>query len=214
LAAISLPLREQAMSHSLGGQRGPAEHERRDQIISAAREHFRHYGYSKTTVADLAKAIGLSTAYIYKFFDSKKAIGEAVCSHCLDDIAQAVRSVAEEPKPASERLRRVIIELARQGAALCSANPKMHDIVAAALVEKWQSGKSHEVTLMAIVRRIVQDGREAGEFERKTPLDETCRAILLTLEPINNPILLGQRVDVIEEDAATVAGLVLRSLAP
>jgi hypothetical protein len=90
----------------------------------------------------------------------------------------------------------------------------MHDIVAAALVEKWQSRKSHEVTLMSIVRRIVQDGREAGDFERKTPLDETCRAILLTLEPINNPILLGQRVDVIEEDAATVAGLVLRSLAP
>jgi AcrR family transcriptional regulator len=214
LAAISLPLREQAMSNSLGGQRGPAEHERRDQIISAARDHFRHYGYSKTTVADLAKAIGLSTAYIYKFFDSKKAIGEAVCGLCLGDIAQAVRSVAEEPKPASERLRRVFIELARQGAALCSANPKMHDIVAAALMEKWQSCKSHEVTLMSIVRRIVQDGREAGEFERKTPLDETCRAILLTLEPINNPVLLAQRLEALEEDAATVAGLVLRSLAP
>ena len=67
------------MLNSTDGQRGPAEHERRDQIVAAAREHFRHYGYNKTTVADLAKAIGLSTAYIYKFFDSKKAIGEAVC---------------------------------------------------------------------------------------------------------------------------------------
>jgi len=214
LTAISLPLREQAMSSSPSGQRGPTEHERRDQIISAAREHFRHYGYNKTTVADLAKAIGLSTAYIYKFFDSKKAIGEAACGLCLGDIAQAVRSVAEEPKPASERLRRVFIELARQGAALYFQNRKMHDIVAAALVEKWQSCKSHEATLMSIVRRIVQDGREAGEFERKTPLDETCRAIFLALEPINNPVLLEQRLDVIEEDAATVANLVLRSLAP
>jgi hypothetical protein len=137
-----------------------------------------------------------------------------VCGLCLGDIAQALRSVGEEPKPASERLRRVFIELARQGAALCSANPKMHDIVAAAMVEKWQSCKSHEVTLTSIVRRIVQDGREAGEFERKTPLDETCRAILLALEPINNPILLAQRLEAIEEDAATVASLVLRSLAP
>jgi hypothetical protein len=90
----------------------------------------------------------------------------------------------------------------------------MHDIVAAALMEKWQACKSHEVTLMSIVRRIVQDGREAAEFERKTPLDETCRAILLALEPINNPILLAQRLEVIEEDAATLASLVLRSLAP
>ena len=51
------------------GQRGPAEHERREQIIAAAGEHFRHYGYGKTTVADLGKAIGLSKAYIYKFFE-------------------------------------------------------------------------------------------------------------------------------------------------
>src|SRR5258708_20777107 len=101
------------MSHSLGGRRGPAEHERRDQIITAASEHFRHYGYTKTTVADLAKAIGLSTAYIYKFFDSKKAIGEAVCGICLGEIAAAARAISDEKKPASDRLRRVFLELPR-----------------------------------------------------------------------------------------------------
>ena len=46
------------------GQRGPVEHERREQIIAAADEHFRHYGYQKTTVADLARAIGVSSAYL------------------------------------------------------------------------------------------------------------------------------------------------------
>ena len=51
------------------GHRGPVEHERREQIVKAANEHFRRYGYNKTTVADLANAIGLSTAYIYKFFE-------------------------------------------------------------------------------------------------------------------------------------------------
>ena len=66
-----------------GGQRGPAEHERREQIIRAADEHFRHYGYAKTTVADLAKAIGVSAAYVYRFFESKQAIGEAVCAMTL-----------------------------------------------------------------------------------------------------------------------------------
>ncbi len=159
------------------GQRGPAEHERRDQIITAANEYFRHYGYNKTTVADLAKAIGLSTAYIYKFFDSKKAIGEAVCSICLANIAAAVRAIAEEPKPASDRLRRMFLELARRGADLFFHDRKMHDIVAAALGEKWQSTAGHDRALQTIVRRVVQDGREAGEFERKTPMDEVCRAI-------------------------------------
>ena len=33
------------------GQRGPAEHDRRAQIVEAADAYFRHYGYNKTTVA-------------------------------------------------------------------------------------------------------------------------------------------------------------------
>src|SRR5260370_2275556 len=144
------------MANSPGRQRGPAEHERRDLIISAAREHFRHYGYNKTTVADLAKAIGLSTAYIYKFFDSKKAIGEAVCTICQSEIADAARTIAEEKKPASDRLRRVFLELTRRGAKLFFNDRKMHRILAAALMEKWQSCTNHDTALLAIVRQLVQ----------------------------------------------------------
>ena len=48
--------------------RGPADHDVRDQIVAAATEHFSRYGYEKTTVSDLAKTIGFSKAYIYKFF--------------------------------------------------------------------------------------------------------------------------------------------------
>ena len=90
----------------------------------------------------------------------------------------------------------------------------MHDIVVAALAEKWQCGATHDAALLAVLRSIVQDGRDAGEFERKTPLEETCRAILLILEPIKNPTLLAQRLDTLDADAAAVAALVLRSLSP
>jgi AcrR family transcriptional regulator len=195
------------------GQRGPAEHERREQILVAAGEHFRHYGYNKTTVADLAKAIGLSTAYIYKFFESKKAIGEAVCSLQQHRIEAALSAIADEKKPASERLRRMFIELARGAADLFFHDRKMHDIVSAALSEKWQSILDHNVALNLIVRRVVTEGREAGEFERKTSTDETCRAIVLAMDPIRIPILLELRLNSIEDDAAVLANLVLRSLA-
>ncbi|HEV8693418.1 MAG TPA: TetR/AcrR family transcriptional regulator, partial [Lysobacter sp.] len=42
--------------------RGPADHDVRDQIVAAATEHFSRYGYEKTTVSDLAKAVGFSKA--------------------------------------------------------------------------------------------------------------------------------------------------------
>ena len=42
--------------------RGPLDHSVREQIVEAAFEHFGHYGYEKTTVAELAKSIGFSKA--------------------------------------------------------------------------------------------------------------------------------------------------------
>ncbi|MGO6907884.1 helix-turn-helix domain-containing protein, partial [Rhizobium ruizarguesonis] len=37
-------------------------------ILDAAERLFRHYGYSKTTVADIARDLGMSPANIYRFF--------------------------------------------------------------------------------------------------------------------------------------------------
>ncbi len=196
------------------GQRGPAEHARREQIIEAANEHFRHYGYTKTTVADLAKAIGLSTAYVYKFFESKRAIGEAICARCLGKITSDVEAIAAERAPAADRLRRIFRVLARDGVELFFQDRKLHDIVVAAQAEQWRTIDEQEAALLAIVERIVREGREAGEFERKTPIDETCRAILLVLCPFRHPAILAEKLDTLDADATVVANLVLRSLAP
>ncbi len=82
--------------------RGPLDHSVRDQILDAAMAHFSRYGYEKTTVTDLAKAIGFSKAYIYKFFDSKQAIGEAICASRLEKIMVAVSEAIADAPSASE----------------------------------------------------------------------------------------------------------------
>src|SRR5215468_8962861 len=87
--------------------RGPTEHEVRAQIVDAATEHFSRYGYEKTTVSDLAKAIGFSKAYIYKFFESKQAIGEMICANCLRQIETEVRAAVEGADRPPEKLRRM-----------------------------------------------------------------------------------------------------------
>ncbi len=196
------------------GQRGPAEHERRGQIIRAADEHIRKVGYRRTSVADLARAIGFSTAYIYKFFDSKRAIGEAICAVTLGKIDDALWAVAEGPGSAEARLGQVYRALAEQGRDLFFNERQLHDITLVAVEERWSAIDEHLGALTQIIRRIVLDGREAGEFERKTPIDEVCLAILKTMATFAHPMLLQLELDRLEESAGAVARLVLRSLAP
>jgi AcrR family transcriptional regulator len=194
------------------GHRGPVKHERREQIVKAANEHFRRYGYNKTTVADLANAIGLSTAYIYKFFESKQAIGEAVCAASLGEIASDLRKIARQPKSAAERLRAMYQSVTRQSAELYFNERKLHEIVITACSEKWRPVREREEAMLELIRELVTEGREKGEFERKTPLEETCRAILQTMEPFWHPRLLEEHLDDLDERAAAMANLVLRSL--
>lgn len=197
------------------GQRGPVEHERREQIIAAADQHFRHFGYQKTTVADLARAIDVSSAYVYRFFESKQAIGEAVCLMTLKRMDDQLMAIATEDSPATERLRRFYKCLYEQGIALFFNERRLHDIVVAAVGEGWGSVASHKAAISEALRLIVVDGRERGEFERKTPLDEVCRAIFVTLAPFSHPVLLEQNPrEQIADNAAAVSTLVLRSLAP
>jgi AcrR family transcriptional regulator len=198
----------------LKGQRGPVEHERRDQILDAANVHFRNYGYAKTTVADLAKAVGLSTAYIYKFFESKQAIGEAVCRQALGQVGDELREIANGSKPAASRLRLIYQTVARRGAELCFNDRKLHDLAVTACTERWQSVRDHQARLLEIIRGLLVEGRESGEFERKTPIAETSLAILQTLELFSQPLILEQNIDDPEGRAESVANLVLRSLAP
>ncbi|MHC8294447.1 TetR/AcrR family transcriptional regulator [Pseudomonas sp. LB3P58] len=195
--------------------RGPIDHDIRDQIVAAANEHFSQYGYSKTTVSDLAKAIGFSKAYIYKFFDSKQAIGEAICANCLGEIVVAVeQAINVEDLSPTERFRRLVKTVIATGVNLFFNDRKLYDIAAFAASESWPSTQAYDAQIKRFVLQIVREGREIGEFERKTPLDETVEAIHLALRPFVNPLLLQYNLDFVEVAPTLTSNLILRSLMP
>jgi AcrR family transcriptional regulator len=194
--------------------RGPADHDVRDQIVSAATEHFSRYGYEKTTVSDLAKAIGFSKAYIYKFFESKQVIGEMICANCLRQIETEVSAAVAGTDQPSEKLRRMFKTMTEASLRLFFQDRKLYEIAASAATGRWQAALAYEERIQKLLKDVLQEGRQSGDFERKTPLDETATAIYLVMRPYLNPLLLQHSFDYAEDAPARLAGLVLRSLSP
>jgi AcrR family transcriptional regulator len=194
--------------------RGPADHSVRQQIVEAADEHFSHYGYDKTTVSDLAKAIGFSKAYIYKFFDSKEAIGEAICAQTLNTIIVAVDEAVAGVSTPTEKFRQLFKALVRTSVGLFFNDRKLYDIAAHSAGEGWPSARAYGDRIRQILTEIIREGRDNGEFERKTPLDETVHAIYLVMLPFVNPLLLQHNLNLVEDAPSQLSNLVLRSLAP
>ena len=189
-------------------------HSVRDQVVDAATEHFGHYGYEKTTVSELAKSIGFSKSYIYKFFDSKQAIGEVICTNRLAMIMAIVNSEIADAPSASEKLRRLFRALTEAGSDLFFHDRKLYDIAAVAARDKWPSAEAHEERLRELIEQIIVEGRQAGEFERKTPLDEAAHAIYLVMRPYISPVQLQYNLETAPAAAALLSSLILRSLSP
>lgn len=194
--------------------RGPADHNVRTQIVEAANEHFSQFGYEKSTVSDLAKSIGFSKAYIYKFFESKQAIGEAICANCLRQIQAEVSAAVAETDQPPEKLRRMFKACTEASLGLFFQDRKLYEIAASAATERWKSVVTYEENIRKLLQEVLQAGRQSGDFERKTPLDEATMSIYLVMRPYLSPLLLQYSFDYADDAPAQLSSLVLRSLSP
>jgi len=136
----------------------------RSRIIETAERLFRQYGCHKTTVMDLAKALSMSPANIYRFFHSKDAINEAVCRRLLDELLAVASGTAYRDAPAKERLRTLLAELARQNLERCRTDPALHELLAMATRENWPAVAEHAERMVSILAVIVAGGMKQGEF--------------------------------------------------
>ncbi|MEO1100938.1 MAG: TetR/AcrR family transcriptional regulator [Pseudomonadota bacterium] len=80
----------------------------RECILKAAMERISHYGYSKTTMSEIAKDCGMSAGNIYRFFASKVDIAEAMARKFNMEIHQDQAKIARKSAPAKDRLREII----------------------------------------------------------------------------------------------------------
>ncbi|WP_293372392.1 TetR/AcrR family transcriptional regulator [Nevskia sp.] len=201
-------------THPDTSQRGPAEHAIREQIVVAAGQHFSRYGYDKTTVSDLAEAIGFSKAYIYKFFNSKQAIAEAICTASLGTIVADIETAIAQARTPTDKLRKLLETAVSNSVRLFFNDRKLYDIAAHSCGEGWSPSVAYTEELCRLLAQVVLEGRQAGEFERKTPLDDTVHGIMASMSSYLRPLLLQYNLDSVPAGSNKVIGLILRSLAP
>ncbi|ODS51731.1 MAG: TetR family transcriptional regulator [Agrobacterium sp. SCN 61-19] len=160
-------------------------------ILEAAEGQFRHYGYSKTTVADVAKELGMSPANIYRFFGSKSELLEGVCARLLHQSLSIAQSIAALPVSAEERLRRYSMTHFEFTVATMLDERKVHDMVVAAIEQSWGVIDKHIDEIQAILTDIIAEGMEKGEFAKGDPA-HAARCFGAATSPLHHPQMVAQ----------------------
>src|SRR5215216_8159611 len=135
----------------------------RERIMATAEALFRQLGFAKTTVADIASELRMSPANIYRFFDSKNAIVEAICRRCLSAVEEKAWAVARSKAPAAQRMERLILEILAYHKENLITEKRVNDMVLAAIEQSWEAIRAHKQVMRTVTELIVRDGIETGE---------------------------------------------------
>lgn len=138
-------------------------------ILDSAERLFRHYGYSKTTVADVARDLGMSPANIYRFFASKTEIHQAVCGRMLAGSYQQALEISRLPISAADRLRRYLYTQHQLVVTAMLDQEKVHEMVVVAIERDWHVIEKHIDRVQELVEEIIRQGIQAGEFAEQDP---------------------------------------------
>ena len=174
---------------------GSRETQTKDRIIAVADALFKQYGYQKTTVADIAKKLGMSPANVYRFFESKKDIVEAVALRLTGEVELACRKIANAPGPAAERLARLIFTIHEMSKERYTDDERMHEMVAVAMRDSWPMIRDHIGRVDLIIADIIGQGIESGEFKHADPHIAACCVRCATMR-FSHPGLMIECADI------------------
>ncbi|QWW67347.1 TetR family transcriptional regulator [Rhizobium sp. WYJ-E13] len=138
-------------------------------ILDAAERLFRHYGYSKTTVADVARDLGMSPANIYRFFASKVEIHQAICGRMLAAAYQLASNICHQKISASDRLRQYVRSQYQLTLDTMLDQQKVHEMVVVAIERDWHVIERHIDSIHALLADVIREGIAAGEFADQDP---------------------------------------------
>jgi AcrR family transcriptional regulator len=169
----------------------PPAKDSRTALLDTAEQLFRQVGYGKTTVADIAEALGMSSANVYRFFPSKSAINNAICDRWLREIDAAMRAGASGPGTAAERLQAAIYACHGGKHNMLTDEKRVFDMVDAAMAEHWDAIEAHIETSDAIVAGIIRDGIASGEFAPGDPV-ALARTVMAACATLFHPTLVAQ----------------------
>lgn len=138
----------------------------RDRIIDAAWDRFYHYGFGKTSMAEIAKDCDMSAANIYRFFKNKSEIGSEVALRSFKKNEAFLRKVLQrDGLSAAKRLELFAVESLGYLVKEFSESPELAELVNFIANERWDVVTRRMDMFRSLIAEILAEGNRTGEFD-------------------------------------------------
>jgi AcrR family transcriptional regulator len=166
-----------------------------NKILDAARDIFSRFGFRKTTMDEIAKAVHMGKSSIYYYFPGKEDVFKAVVDkEALLFREELIKKISSE-KTAKDKLHTYIMFRMMKLSELASfyeairADYLSHFSFIEEIRSKYDKEESH------LIQNILIEGKVKGEFSSVDEPELAATAITIAMKGLEYPLLISERKD-------------------
>jgi len=142
----------------------------RDIILKAAFVRFGHYGFSKTTMAEIAGDCNMSAANIYRHFDGKNDIIAELAIQILAIQEKKLGQIVNSSfRSCAEKLHALFQQTLILNHSYITEQPRMKEMVDFICQERFDLVRMQKATKRQCIETILRQGVDRGEFIIEDP---------------------------------------------
>ena len=181
-------------------------------ILDAAEALLAHHGASKTGVVDVARALGMSHANVYRYFSNKSALFDAVAERWLERDSAPLFKIARGRTEPSARLKRWLLAIFRNKRRKVIEEPELFAFYKALNAETTQNFVArHTADLAKQLGHILDDGAASGDFILANR-DAAIRTILDATASLRHPAIVADPKAIDEKRVVAIADMIVAGL--
>lgn len=164
----AIPVRTRKQAQPKTDDEGP-----RNELITKSARLFREKGYEKTTVRDIAAAVGMQAGSWFYHFKTKQEILVAVMEQGMRRSLQDIEAISVQSLPPREAFRQLVL------AHLKTLLAPHHDFIPVLLYEGRSLDKAERAKIVALTNRyeaiwdeVIDALHRSGDWAMPTKLDK------------------------------------------
>jgi AcrR family transcriptional regulator len=166
----------------------------RDRILAAAEDVIRRFGPDKANVVDVARALGVSHAAVYRHVATKGELRDLVVGRWAENTMPPLRAIAAKSVPAPERLRQLFDALIAVKRRRAAEDPELFAAYRTLAADAESVVAAHLDELVALGATVIRSGVEEGTFRTVDPV-AASRAVLFATSRFHHPVHAAEWVD-------------------
>ncbi len=159
----------------------------RERVLATAEDVIRRFGPAKATVLDVARALGVSHAAVYRHVATKAELRELVVGRWVEAVMPPLREIVARPGAAPQRLREFFDALVAVKRRRAADDPELFSAYRILAADTQSVVTAHVDELVGLTAEIIASGVADGSF-RALDAQAAGRALLFATYRFHHPV--------------------------